>query len=117
MEEAEYYIGRLGKSFQDLRYTDILNKQGDVGFEALLQSIVEVDEAVYGLDNNLVNIIGNLDSTAEELYGVYTALDGLRNILKFLKLDTDAVSYASIRGAGSKRQLLLKVCKVILKDS
>lgn len=105
MEEAEYYIGRLGKSFQDLSYTDILNKQGDVGFEALLQSIIKTDEAVYGLDNNLVNIIGNLDSTAEELYGVYTALDGLRNVLKFLKLDTDAVSYASIRGAGSAEAL------------
>ena len=105
MEEAEYYIERLGKSFQDLSYTDILNKQGDVGFEALLQSIIKVDEAVYGLDNNLVQIIGNLDSTAEELYGVYTALDGLRNVLKFLKLDTDAVSYASIRGAGSAEAL------------
>ena len=105
MEEAEYYIDRLGKSFQDLSYTDILNKQGDVGFEALLQSIIKTDEAVYGLDNNLVNIIGNLDSTAEELYGVYTALDGLRNVLKFLKLDTDAVSYASIRGAGSAEAL------------
>lgn len=105
MEEAEYYIERLGTSFQDLSYTDILNKQGDVGFEALLQSIIKTDEAVYGLDNNLVNIIGNLNSTAEELYGVYTALDGLRNILKFLKLDTDAVSYASIRGAGSAEAL------------
>ena len=105
MEEAEYYIGRLGKSFQDLSYTDIINKQGDVGFEALLQSIIKTDEAVYGLDNNLVNIIENLDSTAEELYGVYTALDGLRNVLKFLKLNTDAVSYASIRGAGSAEAL------------
>lgn len=105
MEEAEYYIERLGKSFQDLSYTDILNPQGNVGFEALLQSIIKTDEAVYGLDNNLVQIIGNLDSTAEELYGVYTALDGLRNILKLLKLDTDAVSYASIRGAGSAEAL------------
>lgn len=105
MEQAEYYIGRLGTAFEDLSYTDILNKQGDVGFEALLQSIIKTDEAVYGLDNNLVQIIGNLDSTAEELYGVYTALDGLRNVLKFLKLDTDAVSYASIRGAGSAEAL------------
>lgn len=105
MEEAEYYIERLGTSFQDLSYTDILNKQGDVGFEALLQSIIKTDEAVYGLNNNLVQVIGNLDSTAEELYGVYTALDGLRNVLKFLKLDTDAISYASIRGAGSAEAL------------
>ncbi len=105
MEEAEYYIGRLGVAFNDLSYYEIINKQGDVGFEALLQSIIKVDEAVYGLDNNLVQIIENLDSTAEELYGVYIALDGLRNVLKFLKLDTDAVSYASIRGAGSAEAL------------
>ena len=101
MGEAEYYIGRLGTAFNDLSYVEIINKQGNVGFEALLQSIIKTDEGIYGLNNNLVQIIGNLDSTAEELYGVYTALDGLRNVLKFLKLDTDAISYASIRGAGS----------------
>ena len=105
MEEAEYYINRLGKSFTDLSYTEILNKQGNVGFEALLQSLVKTDEAVYGLDNNLVKIIESLDSTAEELYGAYTALDGLRNILKFLKTDTETLSFASIRGAGSVEAL------------
>ena len=101
MEEAKFYIDRLGQSFTELSYTDILNPQGNVGFEALLQSIIKTDEGIYGLNNNLVQVIGNLDSTAEELYGVYIALDGLRNVLKFLKLDTDAISYASIRGAGS----------------
>ena len=105
MEEAEYYIERLGKGFEDLKYTEIINKQGDVGFEALLQSIVKFDEATYGLNNNLVQIIGNLDSTAEELYGAYVALDTLRETLKFLKLDTDAISYSSIRGAGSVEAL------------
>ncbi len=101
MEEAGYYIERLGQSFSDIKYTDVINTQGDIGFEALLQSIVKVDEASYGLNNNLVQIIGSLDVTAEELYGMYTALDTLRDTLKFLKLDTDAISFASIRGAGS----------------
>ena len=105
MEEAEYYIGRLGVAFNDLSYTQILNKQGDVGFEALLQSIVKVDEALYGLDNNLVNIISSLDATAEELYGSYVALDTLRSTLSFLSLDIDAISFASIRGAGSLESL------------
>lgn len=105
MEEAEYYIGRLGTAFNDIAYTDILNKSGDVGFEALLQSIIKTDEALYGLDNNLVNIIGSLDATAEELYGTYTALDTLRSTLSFLSLDTDAISFASIRGAGSLEAL------------
>lgn len=105
MEVAEYYIGRLGKSFEDLSYTDILNKQGDVGFEALLQSIVKTDEAVNGLDNNLVKIVESLDGTAEELYGAYTALDQLRDTLKFLNLETETLSFASIRGAGSLESL------------
>lgn len=105
MEEAEYYIGRLGTAFNDISYTDILNKSGDVGFEALLQSIIKTDEALYGLDNNLVNIISSLDATAEELYGTYTALDTLRSTLSFLSLDIDAISFSSIRGAGSLEAL------------
>ena len=101
MEEAEYYINRLGVAFEDLSYTDILNKQGDVGFEALLQSIIKTDEATNGLNNNLIQIIASLDSTAEELYSVYITLDTLRDTLKFLKLETEAISFASITGAGS----------------
>ena len=105
MEEAEYYIGRLGTAFNDIAYTDILNKSGDVGFEALLQSIIKTDEALYGLDNNVVNIISSLDATAEELYGTYIALDTLRSTLSFLSLDIDAISFSSIRGAGSVEAL------------
>lgn len=100
MEEAEFYISKLGKAFSDISYTDIVNKQGDVGFEALLQSIVKTDEAIYGLDNNLVQIIVSLNSTAEELYGTYTALDTLREAFKFLKVGADTLSFSTIRGAG-----------------
>ena len=101
MEEAEYYIERLGYQFQDISYWEIINKSGDVGFEALLQSIIKTDEATNGLNNNLVQIIGSLNSTAEELYGAYTALDTLRDILKFLNVNTETLSFNSIRGAGS----------------
>ena len=101
MEEAEYYIERLGYQFQDLPYWEIINKSGDVGFEALLQSIVKTDEATYGLNNNLVQIIGSLNSTAEELYGAYTILDGLRGRLQFLNQNIAGLSFQMIRGAGS----------------
>ena len=101
MEEAEYYIERLGYQFQDLPYWEIINKSGNVGFEALLQSIVKTDEAIYGLNNNLVQIIGSLDSTAEELFVAYTILDGLRDRLKFLNQDIAGLSLGMIRGAGS----------------
>lgn len=105
MEEAEYYIARLGSSFEDISYTDIVNTQGDVGFEALLQSIITTDEALYGLNNNLVNIIGNLDTTAEELYVAYDALDGLRDRLSFLSQDIEGLSNSMIYGAGSLSEL------------
>ena len=101
MEEAEYYIERLGYQFQDLPYWEIINKSGNVGFEALLQSIVKTDEATYGLNNNLVQIIGSLDSTAEELFGAYTILDGLRGKLQFLNQNIAGLSFQMIRGAGS----------------
>lgn len=105
MEEARFYIDRLGKSFNDLSYTEILNKQGNVGFEALYQSIKKTDESLYGVDNNLIKIIENLDSTAEELYTAYSVLDTLRSTLSFLGLSVEGISFASIRGAGSVENL------------
>lgn len=105
MEEARFYIDRLGKSFNDLSYTDILNKQGNVGFEALYQSIKKTDEALYGVDNNLIKIIDSLDSTSEELYTAYSILDTLRSTLSFLGLSVEGISFASIRGAGSLENL------------
>lgn len=101
MEEAEYYIDRLGVAFDDLKYTQILNKQGNVGFEALYQSITKTDEALYGMNNNLIKVIDVASRTAEELYSTYIALDKLRDRLKFLSLDTQGLSLSMIRGAGS----------------
>jgi len=101
MEEAEYFIGRLGNSFSDIIYTSLVNKQGDVGFEALLQSIEKFDEATYGANNNLVKIIDSLDSTAGELYTVYTTLDELRDRLIFLGQSSQGISSSMIYGAGS----------------
>lgn len=85
MEEAEFYISRLGSSFSDLNYLLINNKQGNVGFEALLQSIEAVEIATYPVNNNLYKIVENLDATAEELYSVYTSLDKLRDRLIFFR--------------------------------
>lgn len=101
MEEAEFYIAKLGKGFLDLSYFDILNKQGDVGFNALLQSIVKADEAMFGFSNNLVGIITKLNGTAEELYQAYIALDTVRFTLMYLGKEADSLSSSMIFGAGS----------------
>ena len=101
MEEAEFYISKLGKGFLDVSYFSIINKQGDVGFEALLQSIIKFDEAIYGVSNNLVEIVSNLTGSAEELYQAYTALDSLRFTLIYLGREAESLSTEMIYGAGS----------------
>ncbi|MCT7596433.1 hypothetical protein [Aliarcobacter butzleri] len=105
MEEADYYISRLGKKFNDVIYTAIGNKQGNVGFEALLQSIEAVEIATYPVNNNLYKIVENLDATAEELYSVYTSLDKLRDRLIFLGQEVQGLSNNMIFGAGSITEL------------
>lgn len=105
MEEAEFYISRLGSAFSDLNYLLINNKQGDVGFEALLQSITKVEEKLYPTNNNLLKMIENLDLTAEELYQVYVTLEELRDRLIFLRQEAQGLSTSMIYGAGSVSDL------------
>lgn len=105
MEVAEYYIGRLGNRFNDVIYTAIGNKQGDIGFEALLQSIEKVEKATYPANNGLLEIVSNLDATAEELYAAYSSLDELRDRLIFLNQQAQGLSSSMIYGAGSVSEL------------
>lgn len=105
MEEAGFYIKRLGQDFEDLKYTEIINKQGDVGFEALYQSITKFEEATYPVNNNLLLIVENLDATAEELYSIYVNLDELRDRLIYLGHEAQGLSSDMIMGAGSVSEL------------
>lgn len=105
MEEAKFYIDKLGYQFKEIPYWLVANKQGNVGFEALLQSIIRADQATNGLDNNLIKVISSLDGTAEELYGTYTVLNTLRNTFKFLNVGAETLSFNSIRGAGGVEAL------------
>lgn len=105
IEEANYYTDRLGKSFEKISYIDIVNKQGNVGFEALYQSIVKADEALYGVDNNLIQLVNTLSGTAEELYNTYRGLDLLRTSIKFMGVEANALGFASIKGAGGIEEL------------
>lgn len=105
MEEAEFYISRLGSSFSDINYLMIQNKQGNVGFEALLQSITALEEKLYPVNNGLLDMVSNLDITAEELYTVYITLEELRDRLIFLKQEAQGLSSAMIYGAGSVSDL------------
>ncbi len=100
MEQANYYIDRLGTAFQKVNFTSIINKQGDVGFEALYQSILKIEKGA-----NFNNILSTLSGTAEELYSAYTSLDLMRNRLTFLGKGLDELSISAITGAGGLTQL------------
>ena len=105
MEEAGYYIDRLGSKFQDITYTAIGNKQGNVGFEALLQSISNIENITYPTNNGLLEIVKNLELTTEELYITYTTLDELRDRLIFVNKEAQSLSSSMIQGAGGITQL------------
>lgn len=100
MEQANYYIDRLGTTFQKINFNEIINKQGDVGFEALYQSILKVEKGA-----NFNNVLSTLNGTAEELYSAYIALDLMRDRLTFLGKGLDGLSISAIIGAGGLEQL------------
>ncbi len=99
MEESKFYIDRLGTS--TVKYTDIVNKQGIVGFEALAQSIIKADEATYGLNNGVVQMIDNMNSTTEELYNTYLSFGNIRDVLVATSQSASNLSSSMILGAGS----------------
>lgn len=100
MEQANYYIDRLGTTFQKINFNEIINKQGDVGFEALYQSIIKVEKGA-----NFNNILSTLTGTAEELYSAYTSLDLIRDRLTFFGKGLDGLTISAITGAGGLNQL------------
>lgn len=105
MEEAGFYISRLGNNFSDVTYNMIGNKSGNVGFEALLLSLSNTEKQLYPVNNNLLTLISNLSSTAEELYSAYTTLEEMRDRLIFLGQSFQGISQAMIYGAGSVTDL------------
>jgi len=105
MSEARFYTKKLGVSFEDISYKDIIDKQGDVGFEALFQSIKKYEDSLYPVNNSLLDIISNLKLSADELYSVYNSLDSIRHRLEYLKHDIQGLSSSMISGAGSLEAL------------
>ena len=99
IQEASFYSDRLGLSIT--KYTDIINQQGTVGFEALAQSIIKADEATYGLNNGVVQMIGSMNLTASELYSTYLSFSNIRDILVATSQSASNLSSSMVTGAGS----------------
>ena len=105
VEQANYYISMLGKSFSDVKYTDIINKQGDVALEALRQSIVALDSATYGANNGVIQLIYGVNTTASDLYDMYKTLNTMRLQIESTGQSMSNLTSSMILGAGGISQL------------
>ncbi len=105
MEEAEYYINRLGYAFEDIDYKDIENKQGDVSLEVLTQSIVKLDEAIYGANNGVIQMVDTFTGSAEELFEMYTTFEDIRDMLSLVGKESKYLTSEMLLGAGGTAEL------------
>lgn len=74
VESANTSLGILG--IQAIKYTDILNKQGDIGGEIVRQSILATETQTL-----IRQVIENADGSAQDIIDLYTQLDTLRDKL------------------------------------
>lgn len=105
ISEAEYYTNRLGNLYDTINFKDIIDTKGDVGFEALAQSIIKADEAIYGLDNGVVKMIDSMNASAEDLFDTYNTLEDIRDNLSLTGQDAANLSSSFFLGAGGVEEL------------
>lgn len=85
VEEAGYELNKLGLAAID--YTEILNKQGDVGAEIVRQSILAVETG-----QGIADIVEVLSGTASEIAETYSALVDLQTALTNVGLSAQVSS-------------------------
>jgi hypothetical protein len=93
IESANTALESLG--IQAIKYTDILNKQGDVGGEIVRQSILAVET-----QDLIKRVIENADGSAKDIVELYTQLDTLRDRLVDLGISQDFLTEKVILAAG-----------------
>jgi tape measure domain-containing protein len=100
---AEGELNRINVA--SIKYTDVLNKQGDVYAEIARQSIVAAESA-----GSLVSGIGlfirEADGTGADIIQVYKDLVAIRNIMRGTGIDSDHLSRTMTEGAGGVDQML-----------
>jgi len=74
VESATNGLNMLG--IQAIKYTDILNKQGDIGGEIVRQSILATETQTL-----IKQVIENANGSAQDILDLYTQLDTLRDKL------------------------------------
>ena len=92
VESANYELEKLG--INAIKYTDIVDKNGDVGAEIVRQSILAVEQS-----KGITEIIKTLSGDANEIADTYKQLTSVRDALQRLGIAGD-VSVDLIRAAG-----------------
>lgn len=102
VETAGAALDLLG--IQAINFTDVAQKQGDVGAEIVRQSI-KAFESLDGSLSGIGAIIDSLSGSAEDLAQAYTELDGARQVLIAVGKNGDSLTAAMLRGAGGLDKL------------
>jgi hypothetical protein len=93
IDSASVALDNIG--IEAIKYTDIINKKGDVGAEIVRQSILA------GETQSLIkDVIKNANGTAEDVAELYTKLDTLRDTIVDLGIDQEFLNRSVIIAAG-----------------
>jgi Ca2+-binding EF-hand superfamily protein len=98
-EQASVLLDNLG--IDAIKFTEIANKQGDVGAEIVRQSIVAQESG----NNFIREVIDSMTGTAEDIAELYTALDTMRDRVVDFGGSAQFISEATARAAGGADQL------------
>lgn len=105
ISEASYYINKLGSKFEETVFTNIIDQQGDVAIEALSQSIIKGDSAIWGFNSTFTRVMENFTGTAEELFQTYKYITGIRLQLAGVGIDSVFLTETLITAAGGFESL------------
>lgn len=103
IEQAQVALQAFG--ITAINYTDIMDKQGDVGAEIVRQSIDAVETATNGTLTGVGKIIQTASGAASDLASLYQSLVSVRTLMNDTALNGQSLSASTIQGAGGISQL------------
>lgn len=97
VEQAKYFTDRLNVTA--IKYTDILNKQGNVAAEIVRQSVL-LNNSTKDIKGGFYDLVNSFDGTAEELTDFVLTLRDLQDQLFMTGKNADYLTSSMILGAG-----------------
>jgi phage-related minor tail protein len=103
VESANNVLEKFG--IEAIKYSDIVNKQGDVAVEIARQSIIAFETSSNGIQSGVAKIVDAFDGSISDLSTMYQTLIDLRKLLYSTGLNGNDLSASMIQGAGGAQQL------------